>query len=82
MPRRNPPVGPRVLEGLVLQPRRVQVQLAPQGQQPLLIRAHEVSHRLTAQRVAMKPNAAVEGETHPIAAAREFPRRALYEQEM
>jgi len=66
----------------VLEPCRVQAQLASQRQQPLLIRAHEVGHPLTVQRVAMKPNAAVEGETHPIAAAREFPGRALYEQEM
>src|SRR5439155_1164673 len=32
--------------------------------------------------VTMKPNAAVEGEAHPLAAAREFPVGWLYEQEM
>ena len=82
MPRRHPLARPRVLERLVLQPRRVQSQLAPQRQQPLPARAYDVGHPLTAQRVTMKPNAAVEGETHPVAAAREFPRQALYEQEM
>ena len=44
-----------------------------QRQQPLSIRTHEVRHRLVAQAVAMKPNAAVEGEAHPLAAALELP---------
>jgi hypothetical protein len=32
-----------------------------------------MDHRFAAQPPAMKPNAAVEGEAHPLAAARELP---------
>ena len=41
-------------------------------QEALPVRAHEVRHRFAAHAVAMKPNAAVEGETHPLAAALEL----------
>ena len=33
---------------------------------------NQMRHRLTAQVIAMKPNAAVEGEQHPLAAALEL----------
>ena len=37
-------------------------------------------HRLAVDAVPMKPNAAVQGETHPLAAALEFPIGRLYVQ--
>jgi hypothetical protein len=45
---------------------------ATQFQQPFLIGAHQVDHRLIVDFVAVKPNAAVEGESHPLTAAFEF----------
>src|SRR5919197_4234084 len=80
MPRRHSLACPRILEGLVLQPRREQAQLPPHREQALPVGAHEVGHRLVAQCVAMQPNAAVEGEAHPLAAAREPAVGWLYEQ--
>lgn len=43
-----------------------------QRQQSLPVRAHQMDHCCAAQPPAMKPNAAVEGEAHPLAAAREL----------
>jgi len=45
---------------------------APQLEEALLIGAHQVRHRLVVDSVVMKPNAAVEGEAHPLAAACEL----------
>lgn len=45
---------------------------ATQREQALPIRAHQMNHRFTAQPPAMQPNAAVEGVTHPLAAARKL----------
>lgn len=50
----------------------MQPQRPPQCHEAVPIRAHEVRHRLAVEMVPMKPNAAVEGEAHPLAAAREF----------
>jgi hypothetical protein len=50
----------------------VELQFAPQGQQTIAVRAHQVRHGLAAQAVAMKPNAAVEGEANPLTAAFEL----------
>ena len=52
----------------------------PERKQPFLIRAHEVHHRLVADLMPVKPNAAAEGETHPLAAASELPVRCVYVQ--
>jgi hypothetical protein len=46
MPGRHAHAGTRILEGLVLQPRGVESELASYRQQQLLIRADEVHHRL------------------------------------
>jgi hypothetical protein len=54
----------------------MEAERASHAEQLLLVAAHQVRHRLVAQPVPMKPNAAVEGETQPIAAARELPERA------
>jgi hypothetical protein len=51
-----------------------------QRQQALPVRAHEVRHGLPAHAVTMKPNAAVEGEAHPLAAALELATWRRYEQ--
>src|SRR3989442_6332877 len=72
MPRRYPDSRPWVFQRLVLQPRRLESEDRAEGEQPLLVRAHQVHHRLPAKSVAMKPHAAVEGEAHPLAAACEF----------
>src|SRR6266487_3301155 len=82
MPRRYPDSRPRVFQRLVLQPRRLESQDRAEREQPLLVRAHQVHHRLPAQSVAMKPHAAVEGEAHPLAAACEFTVRPVYWQVM
>src|SRR5207244_1154524 len=82
MPGGDPDPGARVFQGLVLQPRRVQVELPPQGEQALAIRAHEVHHRLPSECVAVKPNAAVEGEAPTLAAACELPVGGRYWQAM
>src|SRR5947207_6740849 len=82
MPRRYPDSRPRVFERLVLQPRRLESEDRAEREQPLLVRAHQVHHRLPAQSVAMKPHAAVEGEAHPLAAACEFTVRRGYWQVM
>ncbi len=74
--------GAGVLEGLVLQPARSQLQLAAQREQPIPVGAHQVRHGLAVQPVPMKPHAAVEGEAHPLAAACEFPVGRPYEQEI
>src|SRR2546428_177883 len=82
MPRRNSLACPGILQGLVLQPLLAQSQLAAQREQAVAVRAHEMHHRLAPQPVAMKPNAAVQGEAHPLAAACELPVGALYWQRM
>src|SRR2546428_13470364 len=82
MPRRISLACPGILPGLVLQPLLAQSQLAAQREQPVAVRAHEMHHRLAPQPVAMKPNAAVQGEAHPLTAACELPVGALYWQRM
>src|SRR3989475_12672676 len=82
MPRRYPDSGPWVFQRLVLQPRRLEAEGRAEGEQPLLVSAHQVYHRLASERVAMKPHAAVEGKAHPLAAACEFTVRRLYWQVM
>ena len=56
--------------------------MEPEGlaerQQPFLVGAHKVNHRLATDGVAVKPHAAVEGKAHPLAAACEFPIRRRY----
>src|SRR5207248_9750185 len=80
VPRRHPDPCPRVLQRLVLQPRRFQRPGPAAREQPLLVRTHQVHHRLAPERVAMKPHAAVKGEAHPLAAACEFTvRRAFWQ---
>src|SRR5213596_4305507 len=77
MPGLDADAGIRVLERLVLQPAGVKPQGPAQLQQPFLVRAHQMDHRFVADLVAVKPNAAVEGEAHPLPAALEFPIRRL-----
>src|SRR5206468_1318583 len=72
VPRRHALAGSRILQRLVLQPRRLHAQLASDGEQALLVGAHQMDHRLPAPPVPVKPNATVEGETHPLAAAFEL----------
>src|SRR5437899_13089476 len=78
MPRRYPDSGRWVFQRLVLQPRRLEAEGRAEGEQPLLVSAHQVYHRLASERVAMKPHAAVEGKAHPLAAACEFTVRRGY----
>ena len=82
MPRRHPDPCPRVFERLVLKPLRPQLQLAAEREQPFLVGADEVDHRLVADLMSMKPDAAVEGEAHPLAAALELPIEWTYWQVM
>src|SRR5689334_14224126 len=82
MPRRYPDPCPRIFERLVLQPFRPEFELVADREQPFLVRAHEVDHRLVADPMPMKPDAAVEGEAHPLAAAFELPIRRAYWQVM
>ena len=78
VPSRNSYACPGIFQRLVLQPLRLEPERRAEREQPLLVSAHEVHHRLAAHRVAMKPHAAVEGEAHPLAAAREFTVRRVY----
>ncbi len=78
MPCRHPDPCPGIFQRLVLQPLRLEPERRAEREQPLLVSAHEVHHRLATQCVAMKPHAAVEGEAHPLAAAREFTVRRVY----
>ena len=78
MPCRHPDSCPGIFQRLVLQPLRLEPERRAEREQPLLVSAHEVHHRLATQGVAMKPHAAVEGEAHPLAAAREFTVRRVY----
>jgi len=48
-------------------------QLPAEREQAFFIGAHEVDHRLIVDLVPVKPNAAAEGESHPLAAAFELP---------
>ena len=82
MPRRHPDSRPRVFQRFVLQPGRLEVEGRGEGEQPFFVPAHQVHHRLAPNRVAMKPHAAVEGEAHPLAAARELTVRRVYWQVM
>src|SRR5438094_9993591 len=82
VPRRYPNPCPRVLQRFVLQPRWFQRKGRAEREQPLLVRTHQVHHRLAPERVAMKPHAAVKGEAHPLAAACEFTVRRVYWQVM
>jgi hypothetical protein len=82
MPCRDSNPRPRVFEGLVLEPLGPQVQLATERQQPFLVGTHEVDHGLVADPMPMKPDAAVEGEAHPLAAALELPIERTYWQVM
>ncbi len=60
----------------------MQTELPPDGEQALPVCTHQVRHRLAAEPVAMKPNAAIEGEAHPVAAALKLTIGTLYVQEM
>src|SRR2546426_10635077 len=60
----------------------MQPELAAQREQALAVGAHEVRHRLALQSVPVKPNAAVQGEAHPLAAACELAVGGGYEQEI
>ena len=60
----------------------MQPELAAQREQALAVGAHEVRHRLALQSVPVKPNAAVQGEAHPLAAACELAVGGAYEQEI
>src|SRR5437870_7680552 len=82
MPRRYPYSCPGIFQRLVLQPPRLEPEGRAKREQPLLVRTHQVHHRLAPERVAMKPHAAVEGEAHPLAAACEFTVRRVYWQVM
>jgi hypothetical protein len=62
----------RILKGLVLQPAGVKSQRSTQLEEPLFIGAHQVDHRFIADLMAVKPNAAVQGEAHPLTTAFEF----------
>jgi len=52
----------------------------PDREQSVPIRAHEVRHAVAVESVPMKPNAAVEGEAHPLAAACELSVTLVYPQ--
>ncbi len=52
----------------------------PEREQSVPIRAHKVRHAVAVEPVPMKPNAAVEGEAHPLAAACELPVTLVYPQ--
>src|SRR5258706_8417255 len=77
VPRLDPDPGIRILERLVLQPARLKPQRAAQLEQPFLVGAYQVDHRLFPDLVPVKPNAAVQGESHPLTAALEFTIRRL-----
>jgi len=72
MPGLHADASVRVLERLVLEPASVKSQGSTQLEEPFLIGAHQVDHRLIVDFVAVKPNAAVQGEAHPVTAALEF----------
>ena len=76
----NPRV--RILERLVLKPAWMESQLAPEREQPFLVGTDQVDHRLVIDLVAMKPNAAAQGEAHPLATASKLGVRRLYVQVM
>lgn len=80
MPGRNPRAGVRIFEGLVLQPPCVKSECPTQLEEPFFVGADEVNHRLTVDLMAMKPNAAVQGESHPLTAALEFTIGLVYVQ--
>ncbi|HKW39706.1 MAG TPA: hypothetical protein VJN39_00525 [Gemmatimonadales bacterium] len=61
-----------------MQPFWAELERRGEREQSCLVGAHQMDHRLAADRVAVKPNAAVEGEAHPLAAARECAVRRLY----
>jgi len=80
MPRLHARAGARILERLVLQPCRLEPEYPTHIEQSGPIRAHQVNHRLATIAPALKPNAAVEGEDHALAAARELLPGPLYVQ--
>jgi len=82
MPRGHALPGARIFEGFVLQPGGMQPQLATDREQPGSVTRYEVRHRFAAQSIAMKPNAAVEGEAHPLAAAFKLSPKFCYWQVM
>ena len=55
-----------------MQPPCVKSQCPTQLEEPVFVGADEVNHRLIVDLMPMKPNAAVEGESHPLTAALEF----------
>ena len=72
--------GPGILQWFVLQRPGLEAQLAAEGKQAVTVGTHQVRHRLAIKPVPVKPNAAVERETHALAAARELPKGGSYEQ--
>ena len=80
MPGRNPHAGVRIFEGLVLQPPCVKSEYPAKLEESFFVGADEVNHRLIVDLVAMKPNAAVQGESHPLTAALEFTIGRIYVQ--
>jgi len=78
MPCRYSDSRPWVFQRLALQPLRAQLQSAAEREQSLPVRAHEMHHRLAPHPVPVKPDAAVEGEAHPLTAACELTVGRLY----
>lgn len=56
-----------------MQPPRVKSECPTKLEEPFFVGADEVNHGLIVDLMAMKPNAAVQGESHPLTAALEFP---------
>jgi len=78
MPGRDAFARVGILERLVLQPAGMKTQGAAELEEPFLVGADEVDHRLILDLMPMKPDAAAQGEFHPLAAASEFPIRKLF----
>jgi hypothetical protein len=72
MPRRHPDTRAGILERLVLEPLRAKSEHRAHGQETFAVRADEMHHGLAPEPPPVKPNAAVEGEAKPIAAAHEL----------
>lgn len=51
---------------------------APEDEQPLAVRAHDVSHHLAPDPVAMQPDAPVERETQSLTTACKLPDVGVY----
>ena len=71
MPGFDPPTRPGILQGLVLEPVRIESETVTDEQEGFPAGADEVNHRLIVNDVTVEPHASIHRVDHPLAPPRE-----------